>query len=186
MLVDPSHGVSLDEVDLIQFVVLLLVAGNETTTNLIGNAANALLDHPAELERVARDPSLVPHLVEETLRYDAPVQQIVRGAREDTEIAGVHIPKGAVVVPMLGSANRDERRYPEPDAFRIGRDTKGHVAFGFGIHFCLGASLARLEAQTALEALVPELARRARRDAPVEYIDSFIVRGRRNLQLEAA
>jgi cytochrome P450 len=186
VLVDPRHGVALDEVDLLQFVILLLVAGNETTTNLIGNAANALLDHPAELERVARDPALVPALVEESLRFDSPVQVLLRDARCETEIAGTKIPKGAIVVPVLGSANRDERRFPEPDAFRVGRDTRGHVAFGLGIHFCLGAALARLEARVALEALVPELARRGRVDAPVEFVDSFIVRGRRNLLLEAA
>jgi cytochrome P450 len=186
VLVDPAHGVALDEIDLVQFVVLLLVAGNETTTNLIGNAADALLGHRGELERVAREPALVPALVEETLRFDAPVQLLVREARVDTEIAGVPVPRGSVVVPMLGSANRDERRWPEPDAFRPGRDTRGHVGFGFGIHFCLGAALARLEAVAALEALVPELARRARAPGPVELVDSFIVRGRRSLPLEAA
>jgi cytochrome P450 len=186
VLVDPRHGVALDEVDLVQFVILLLVAGNETTTNLIGNAANALLDHPAELERVARDPALVPALVEESLRFDSPVQVLLRDARRETEIAGTTIPKGGIVVPVLGSANRDERRFPEPDAFRVGRDTRGHVAFGLGIHFCLGAALARLEARVALEALVPELARRGRAEAPVEFVDSFIVRGRRSLLLEAA
>jgi cytochrome P450 len=111
---------------------------------------------------------------------------LLRDARCETEIAGTKIPKGAIVVPVLGSANRDERRFPEPDAFRVGRDTRGHVAFGLGIHFCLGAALARLEARVALEALVPELARRGRVDAPVEFVDSFIVRGRRNLLLEAA
>jgi cytochrome P450 len=186
VLVDPSHGVALDELDVVQFVLLLLVAGNETTTNLIGNAANALLEHPAELDRVARSPQLVPALVEETLRFDAPVQILLRDARVDTEIAGVPIPEGSVVVPLVGSANRDERRWPEADAFRVGRDPRGHLGFGLGIHFCLGAALARLEARVALEALVPELARRSRAPGPVELVDSFIVRGRRSLLLEAA
>jgi len=186
VLVDPSHGVALDEIDLVQFVLLLLVAGNETTTNLIGNAACALLENRGELERVAREPGLVPALVEETLRFDAPVQSVVRGARADTEIAGVPIPEGSTVMPLIGSANRDERRWHEPDAFRPGRDTRGHVGFGFGVHFCLGAALARLEATAALEALVPELARRSRAPGPDEFVDSFVVRGRRRIPLEAA
>jgi cytochrome P450 len=93
----------------------------------------------------------------------------------------VRIPRGAVVVPLFGSANRDERRFPDPDRFHVEREAKGHLAFGFGIHFCLGAALARLEAGVALEALVPELARRTRVERPVEWVDSFLVRGRKSL-----
>jgi cytochrome P450 len=171
--------------EVIQFTMLLLVAGNETTTNLIGNAVTALLDHPAELARVAADPSLVPALIEETLRFDAPVQIVFRNATQDVEIAGTRIPKGAYVAPLLGSANRDERRFADPDRFDLARDTQGHVGFGFGKHFCLGASLARMEARVALEALVPELPR-LERERPRVLVDSFLVRGPRRLELRPA
>jgi cytochrome P450 len=171
--------------EVIQFAMLLLVAGNETTTNLIGNAVTALLDHPAELARVAADPALVPAAIEETLRYDAPVQILFRTATRDVEIAGTKIPQGAYVAPLLGSANRDERRFPDPDRFDVTRDPQGHVGFGFGKHFCLGASLARLEARVALEALAPELPRLVR-ERPRELVDSFLVRGARRLELRRA
>jgi len=171
--------------EVIQFAMLLLVAGNETTTNLIGNGVTALLDHPEQLARVAADPSLVPGAIEETLRYDAPVQILFRTATQDVEIAGTKIPKGAFVAPLLGSANRDERRFSDPDRFDVTRDTQGHVGFGFGKHFCLGASLARMEARVALEALVPELPRLTR-ERPLELIDSFLVRGPRRLAVRRA
>jgi cytochrome P450 len=186
-LVSLNDGAGLSPIELVQFVTLLLVAGNETTTNLIGNATAALLAHPQQLARVAADPSLVPSLIEETLRYDAPVQLIFREASADTEIAGVRIPAGAVVVPLLGSANRDERRFPNPDVFDVTRNPQGHVGFGFGKHFCLGASLARLEAKTALEALVPELVRMRPSEGRLARVDSFLVRGPSRLPLlEAA
>ena len=176
----------LSDIEVILFVNLLLVAGNETTTNLIGNATNALLDHPEQLERVAADLSLVPALLEETLRYDAPIQLVFRTAVRDTEIAGTKIPEGSWVTPLIGSANRDERRFADPDVFDVGRNPQGHLGFGFGKHFCLGASLARLEACAALEALIPELARRRKAAAPVERIDSFLVRGPSRLPLAPA
>jgi cytochrome P450 len=166
--------------------MLLLVAGNETTTNLIGNAVTALLDHPDQLARVAADPSLVPAAIEETLRYDAPVQLVFREALAATELAGVRIPAGSIVVPLLGSANRDERRFPDPDRFDVARNPQGHLGFGFGKHFCLGASLARLEAKAALEALVPELLRRRRQEPRIARIDSFLVRGPSRLVLSEA
>lgn len=181
---DGEEGLS--DAEVIMFVNLLLVAGNETTTNLIGNAANALLDHPEELRRVAGDASLVPSLIEETLRYDAPVQIVFRTATRDTEIAGTRIAQGSWVAPLLGSANRDERHFDDPDRFDASRDAQGHVGFGFGKHFCLGASLARLEARAALEALLPELVRRQRREPGLQRIDSFLVRGPSRLELAPA
>jgi cytochrome P450 len=180
---DGGEALTIREV--IQFAMLLLVAGNETTTNLIGNAVKALLDHPDQLARVAADPSLVPAAIEETLRWDAPIQMLFRTATRDVEIAGVRIPKGAYVAPLLGSANRDERRFPDPDRFDVTRDAQGHLGFGFGKHFCLGASLARLEARCALEALAPELPR-LERERPGDLIDSFLVRGPRRLALRRA
>ncbi|TFG96808.1 MAG: cytochrome P450 [Myxococcales bacterium] len=186
LLAEEPGGQKLSTMEIMQFVMLLLVAGNETTTNLIGNAASALLDHPAELARVAQDPSLVPELVEETLRYDAPVQIVFRTALRDVALREVSISKGATIAVMLGAANRDERRFPDPDHFDVGRDARGHLGFGFGQHFCLGASLARLEARIALEALVPQL-RHARRASPERSVlDSFLVRGPSHLALSPA
>jgi len=177
---------ALTDREVVQFVVLLLVAGNETTTNLVGNIVNALLDHPAEAEKVAADPGLVPALVEEGLRYDTPVQVVFRTTTEEVEIRGVRIPKGEFVGVFLGSANRDERRFPDPDRFDVTRRPQGFPSFGFGHHFCLGASLARLEAKLMLEALVPELPGWARAEPRVERIDSFLVRGPKRLPLRPA
>jgi cytochrome P450 len=171
--------------EVMQFVMLLLVAGNETTTNLIGNAVNALFAHPDQLAKLAADPSLVPAAIEETLRYDPPIQILFRKATRDVEIAGTRIPEGAYVAPLLGSANRDERQFPEPDVFDLSRNPQGHVGFGFGKHFCLGASLARMEARTALEALAPLLPR-LEPASPRQLVDSFLVRGPRHLELRQA
>lgn len=185
LLVDPRREDALDEAHLIQFVLLLLVAGNETTTNLIGNGTNALFDHPDQLERLCADPSLLPNMLEEALRFDPPIQIVFRIAREDTEIGGVAIPKDTYVAPILAAANRDPARFDDPDAFDIGRDARGHLGFGFGLHFCLGASLARLEARAAMESLLPHL-RRLQRSQRAGVVDSFLVRGRTELHLEAA
>ncbi len=182
---EQQGATALSTREVVQFVMLLLVAGNETTTNLIGNAVTALLDHPAQLARLAADPSLVPGAVEEALRYDSPVQVVFRTTTQDVDLAGTRIPKGAYVAPLLGSANRDERRFSDPDRFDIARNTQGQVGFGFGKHFCLGASLARLEARIALEALAPELVRLERMGSR-EVVDSFLVRGPRRLELRRA
>jgi cytochrome P450 len=175
---------NLSGVEVVMFVLLLLVAGNETTTNLVGNATHALLGHPEQLRRVLDDRALVPELVEETLRWDAPVQFVFRRANADVEIAGETIRAGEAVAALLGSANRDERQWgPSAARFDVTRRPRGHLAFGFGNHFCLGASLARLEARLILDALLGELPRLARREDRVEYVDSFLVRGPRRLEL---
>jgi cytochrome P450 len=178
-------GLGFTDREVFQFVSLLLVAGNETTTNLIGNTVHALLRHPEAAARIAADPSLVPRAIEETLRWDAPIQLVFRTVREDVEVAGTRIPKGAIVAPLIGSANRDERRFPDPDRFDLDRDTQGLLSFGFGKHFCLGASLARLEARLALEALAPMLPE-LRPGAERELLDSFLVRGPKRLELVRA
>jgi cytochrome P450 len=179
-------GAGLSDYEIFLFVLLLLIAGNETTTNLLGNAVDALLAHPEQLARVRAEPRLVPALVEETLRYDGPVQFVTRRTTREVEMHGQRIPAGASVIVLLGAANRDERRFAEPDRFDVGRDARGHVAFGFGAHFCLGASLARLEARAALEALVPELHRFARVRPEREFLDSYLIRGRARLDLRVA
>src|SRR5262245_12124279 len=122
ILAEAPGGERLKPLEVLQFLSLLLVAGNETTTNLIGNTVSALLDHPRQLARVAAHPGLVPSLVEEGLRYDSPVQVVFRTASSEIERHGVRIPKGAIVALLLGSANRDERRFPSPDTFDPSRD----------------------------------------------------------------
>jgi cytochrome P450 len=185
-IVSASEGEALGPQDAMMFVLLLLVAGNETTTNLIGNAVNALLDHPDQLARLAQQPALIPDAIEEAVRFDSPVQLVFRTATVDAEIASARVPRGATVVAMIGSANRDERRFPDADRFDIARQPSGHLGFGFGKHFCLGASLARLEARVALEALAPRLALLRKRDADPPRLDSFLVRGPARLVLERA
>jgi len=176
---------ALTPMETLMFTVLLLVAGNETTTNLMGNAILALLDEPAQLERVRSDPSRVPALVEEALRFDGPVQMLFRETTRDVEVAGTPIPKGSAVMPIFASANRDEAQFPEAGRFDIDRDTRGHLAFGFGIHFCLGASLARLEARVGFEELFKRVSKLRQLEPEVEYVDSFLLRGPRRLSLAA-
>jgi cytochrome P450 len=179
-------GTGLNDYDVVNFVMLLLVAGNETTTNLIGNTVNALLDHPDQLAKLQGDPNLVASALEEGLRFDSPIQLLFRSTTRDVELHGVTIPKGAIVAPLLGSANRDERKFPDPDRFDIERQPRAHVGFGFGDHFCLGSSLARLEARCAMEALLPELSGLTRMGGDREWVDSFLVRGPRKLELKKA
>ena len=186
-LVESQDGdTALNDYEIFMFIFLLLLAGNETTTNLLGNATDALLEHPDELARVSSDLSLVPALIEETLRYDGPVQQLTRRVTRDVTLQGTTLPEGSEVQLLIGSANRDERRFPDPDRLDLSRDTKGHLGFGFGAHFCLGASLARLEAHIALEALVPELSNLVRVRPGLELLSSNVLRGRARLELKAA
>jgi cytochrome P450 len=185
-IVSRQDGAALDDREVIGFVLLLLVAGNETTTNLIGNIANALLEHPDQLRIVPADPSRIPDLVEEGLRYDSSVQVVFRKTTASAEIRGVRIPKGEYVAVFLGSANRDERRFANPDRLDVDRDLQGFPGFGFGKHFCLGASLARLETRVAFEALVPELSRLERAEQTISRVDSFLVRGPKRLAVQRA
>ena len=149
----------LDNQELLMFCMLLLVAGNETTTNLISNGALALFDRPDAVARLRAAPDLIPAAIEEALRFDAPVQSLMRRVVEDVEIGGRRLPAGEQVVVLYGAANRDERRYDRADDFVVDRyaGVKGvadHVGFGAGIHYCLGAPLARLEAKVVAETLL--------------------------------
>ena len=181
-----TQAAALSDHEIFMFFLLLLIAGNETTTNLIGNAVDALLAHPDELGRVAADPAAIPGLIEETLRWDSPVQFLTRTAVRDFELRGQTIRQGQEVLAMLGAANRDERFFEEPDRFDPGRGTRGHLGFGLGAHFCLGASLARLEARCVLERLVPRLRELTRVRPEVEFLDSYTIRGRSRLELRPA
>jgi cytochrome P450 len=136
--------------DVLDFFHLLLLAGSETTTNLIGSAILCFNDHPAQLSRLRAEPDRLPAAIEEVLRFRSPVQMVFRQTRRDVEVRGRTIPAGQLVLLVIGSANRDPRQFPDPARFDITRDPNGHVAFGHGIHFCIGAPLARLEARIAL------------------------------------
>jgi cytochrome P450 len=145
----------LEERDVRSLAKLLLIAGNETTTNLMANAVIAMFSVRGMQARLRDEPRLCSAWVEETLRFDAPVQIILRQPQLDVEIEGVLVPRGQVVAAVLGSANRDERHHPEPEVFRLDR-TEPHLGFGAGPHFCLGSSLARLEATIGLSILLEE------------------------------
>jgi cytochrome P450 len=149
---------ALTEEEVFGTVVLLIVAGHETTVGLIGNAVVNLLAHPEQLERVRADPSLIPAAVEEVLRYEGPVERTLnRWAATDVELGGQTIRRGEVVIAILGAADRDTDRFPDPDRLDVLRENTRHLAFGRGSHYCLGAPLARLEAEIALETLFRRL-----------------------------
>jgi cytochrome P450 PksS len=151
-------GDTLSEDELMSMVFLLLAAGHETTVNLIGNGTLALLEHPDQMDRLRRDPALIKLAVEEFLRYTSPVEIATeRYAREDVTICDVTIPRGAMVYAVIGSANRDERQFADPDTLDITREPNKHLAFGLGPHFCIGAPLARLEGQIAINTLLKRM-----------------------------
>jgi cytochrome P450 len=153
-----DEGDHLSENELYSMVVLLIVAGHETTVSLITNAVHALLTHPGELARLRADPTLMPQAVEELLRFDSPVERtITRWAAADVELGGREISRGDLVIAVIGSANRDEARFPHAAELDLARADAKHVGFGRGPHFCLGAPLARLETEIALETLLRRL-----------------------------
>jgi cytochrome P450 len=146
----------LNASEAVMFILTLMSAGIETTSNLIGNVVVSLLERPDQLALVLDDPSLVPAAIEESLRFDSPFQFSFREAAQDVELSGVTIPRGETIILLIGAANRDEKYFPEPGRFDVTREPQ-HVGFGHGIHFCLGAALARMETQCALTALLPHL-----------------------------
>jgi cytochrome P450 len=177
-----DSGDQLTEAELISTCVLLLVAGHETTTGLIGLGALALARRPAEFAKLRAQPDLAGQAVEEFLRYDSPVQLTGRYALEDTELAGVPIPAGSAVLLLLGAANRDPGLCPDPDEVRVDREPTRHLAFGHGIHFCLGAPLARLEAQIVFRSLAGHFAG-LDLAGPPEWKPTTVLRGLRHLPL---
>ncbi|MGE0539984.1 MAG: cytochrome P450 [Dehalococcoidia bacterium] len=179
-----AEGDRLTPEEVMAMCILLLVAGNETTTNLIGNAMLALTELPDVRDRLAAGDSLVPSAVEEALRYYPPVQATIRFPRQDVEIRGQQIGAGQPVVVWLASANRDEEVFPDAETFDIAREDNRHISFGLGVHFCLGAPLARLEAKVALEAMLHRLPNFRRADAAeLPRIPSFIFYGVKSLPL---
>jgi cytochrome P450 len=151
---DDFEALSFEEITMI--AILLLAAGNETTTNLIGNTAAALAAHPGQAERLRASPELLAPAIEEVLRWDSPVQGLLRGTTRDISLAGVDVPAGALVLACYAAANRDPSHFDDPDRFDIDRRPVDHFAFGHGIHFCLGASLARLETRVLFDTLVAQ------------------------------
>ncbi len=146
-------GEKLTMMESLGFFILLLVAGNETTTNLISNALLTFNEYHGTYDAIRGDSKLIPQALEEVLRYRSPVQSIYRVARVDTELSGVPVRKGSIMVPWIGSANRDESVFEDADKFMMERKDNRHIAFGEGIHYCLGAPLARLEAKIAMECM---------------------------------
>lgn len=165
---------------------LLLLAGHETTTNLIGNGTLALLRDPDQWRRLCADPALGPRAVEELLRYDGPVQATLRVALEDVAIDGQVIAQGSLVLVGIGAANHDPEVFAEPDQLDLARDPNPHLAFGFGTHFCMGASLARLEARLAFEALTRRLPGLTLVDDRPVYRPSPVLRGLARLEVAVA
>ena len=151
-------GDQLSEEELYSMVVLLIVAGHETTVNLIGNGTLALLRHPDQLALLQADPTLMPNAIEELLRYDGPVERAtLRFAAEDLKLGGQQIRRGEALAVVLGSANRDAAQFDQPDTLDVTRDNSRHLAFGYGVHYCVGAPLARLEGRIALTTLLQRL-----------------------------
>jgi cytochrome P450 len=172
-----DDGQRLSEAELIATCVLLLVAGHETTVSLISNAILALLRHPDQLAALRADPGLAAAAVEETLRYDAPVQFTARVARGAMQVGDVAAPDGAVLMLLIAATGRDPEVFAEPDRFDIGRGTTGHLAFAAGPHFCLGAPLARLEATVAVQAFATRLADPELDPAGLAYKPNLNLRG---------
>jgi cytochrome P450 len=170
-------GDKLSEDELSATCILLLIAGHETTVNLIGNGTLALLRHPEELRRLRETPGLITSAVEELLRYDGPVQRTARITSTEVTIGGRTIPRGEMVMPFIGAADRDPAQFPDPDRLDLGRADNRHIAFGWGIHFCLGAPLARVEGQIAIDTLVRRLPRLALVGDEPEHRQSLTLRG---------
>ena len=172
--------------EILAFAILLLVAGHETTTNLIGNGALALLGRPEVADRMRADPPIATLAVEEMLRFDSPVQAVVRVARAGTRIGGTAVERGDLLLVMLGAANRDPEQFDRPDEFRESRPSNRHLSFGLGPHFCLGAPLARLEAEIAFAALLGRYSSLEAGAAAPERGGTLLLRGLTRLPVAAA
>jgi cytochrome P450 len=177
-VVDAHHAVRrLDDGEVIAFIGLLSGAGNETVARLIGWAGATLASFPEERQKLVDDPRKIANAVEELLRFEAPSPVQARRVTRDVEWYGTHVPKGAKMLLLTGSAGRDERRYPDPDRFAVDRHFERHVSFGYGIHFCLGASLARLEGRVALEETLRRFPRWQVDGERAEMVHTSTVRG---------
>jgi cytochrome P450 len=177
------EGQALSYEDLIAFSILLLGAGLETTIQLLGHSARVLMSHPEVEARVRADRSLIPRFIEETLRYEPPAHSVMRMTTDDITLHGQHLPRGTPLLVLLGSANHDEARFPEPERFDLDRPGPQNLPFGHGIHFCLGAPLARLEARIALDVLLSRC-RLSPGQEPMQWNSSMTFRGPAVLPVE--
>ena len=186
MVAARDEGGMLSEDELVGCCMLFLFGGHETTTNLLGSAIVALLKHPDQLQRLHAQPALIDSAVEEFLRYDGPSNSIARVVAQDHEIAGKTLRAGERVFAMINAANRDPRQFTDPHRLDLGRTPNRHLTFGFGIHFCLGAPLARLEAKVCLGQLAARFPGMRSGSQPPEWIDALIMRGPKRLPLVLA
>ncbi len=180
-------GDRLTEEEIVANVIVTMVGGQETTTNLIGNGLLTLLRQPEQLERLRSDPLLMPSAVEELLRYESPSQHTARLAPAGAVLGGTEIPDGAAVIAVMGAANRDPERFPDPDRLELGREDNRHLAFGWAAHFCFGAPLARIEGQIAFETLLarfPELSLAP--DEAIQWRPNLGLRGLTELHVRSA
>ncbi|HEX9333314.1 MAG TPA: cytochrome P450, partial [Anaerolineales bacterium] len=176
-----QEGQHLSQEELVANMIILLSAGHETTSNLIGNGLLALLQHPDQMQKLRDEPDLIASAVEEMVRYDNPVQISYRSAAEDIEISGKCIHKGELVNSILAAGNRDPEHYSEPDRFDITRDEGKHLGLGLGIHFCLGAPLLRLEAQVAFTSILHRFLELRLATETLEWQEHPIFRGVKSL-----
>ena len=176
-----EQGDTLSEQDLLGLCDQLLTAGHDTTRNLIGNGMLALLHNTDQLDKLREDPALIVSAVEELLRFDSPLQRQTRVAKVDFELGGKRISRGQPVLAMLGAANRDPSQFSDPDCLNICRRNNGHVAFGSGIHFCLGAPLSRLEGHIAINSMVQRFPSMRLANSEVEWRENMSVRGLKSL-----
>ena len=186
LIMAEEAGDMLTADELLVMLRLLLIAGNETTTNLIGNGMLALLRHPEQLQRLREQPELMDGAVDELLRFDTPVQVDFRTARVDLELGGRRIRAGQGVIVLLGAANHDPAVFPEPERLDISRRSATHLAFGRGLHYCLGAPLARVEARVAFTALLQRLPNMQLMTAKPVFKDNVVLRGLRELRIGSA
>jgi cytochrome P450 len=180
-----DHDERLTEDELIGTCVLLLNAGHEATVNVTGNGWWSLFRNPAQLARLRDDPSMVPVAIEELMRWDTPLQMFERWVLEDVEICGATVPKGAELGLLFGSANRDPTVFGRPDELDVAREPNPHVSFGAGVHFCLGAPLARLELETSFSTVLRRLPGLELSEEPA-WKPNYIIRGLRELRVSAS
>jgi len=178
-----EEGQTLTEEEILAMGILLLIGGTETTTNLLGNTLILLHERPDVYDAIKRDVTLVPDLFEEVLRFNTPVQMVFRNTVREVELAGVKIPSGSLVLPLLGSANRDETKYANPNTFDLQRKPKDIMTFGAGPHFCIGAQLSRLEAKLAMEILLQRFEKLTLQEPTITWIDSYFARGPQRLPI---
>ena len=170
-------GDRLTDEEIIANVIVTMVGGLETTTNLIGNGMLTLLRNPQEMHRLRSEPEIMPAAVEELLRYESPSQQTARIARADVELGGKQIRKGQAVIAVMAAGNRDPERFPDPDRLDFDRPDNRHLAFGWAAHFCFGAPLARLEAEIAFRSLLHRVPDPALVDTPLRWRENLGLRG---------